>query len=243
MASFDLEQVRAFESQYYKEMPDYVRQAIELRNSGWQALGQGDESGAQELVDSVQLLADDYRVFGGENLTEDMFRHSQLINAAGQIEPKDSVGNYQREMGASLARLALVEASGREFGGAAMLARAAWRSFSPVQGMISEEYRRITGAGFEDQYKSIFSGRLALVLAASGNARDLDWAVNLAREARSLARISEDPSKVVFVDTKMTDEKRKAARRNHKAAARAATLSARAPLSVSRKVAQRVLAA
>lgn len=89
-----------------------------------------------------------------------------------------------------------------------------------------------------DQYRVIFEGRLALILAASGEDVDLYTARDLAANARRIARISQRIDKVAFADTKMSADERAETRSKYGWVAWAATAGIWLPLNNPRAVAR-----
>lgn len=155
---------------------------------------------------------------------------------------EDADYRYLREFYASLGMQARAEflAGDREFAG-----QLAARAIS-VTPEIPEEFQEI-GFGY-DQYKVIFSGRLALILSATDNSDSgtdhhrNDMARDAARAARQTCRHSEDRSRMLFANGEMTDAQRSAVRRRHAFIAAAATAGLWLPQNVTERLAEKVCA-
>ncbi len=151
---------------------------------------------------------------------------AELLSHASQM--------FSREVFATDARIAQAYCVLGEFGKAAEIANRALDNM-PKRIMRFEGWDLgfISEFGLNpDQYEVTFSGRLSLILGASGNDADFRNARELAIKARRLARISERPDRVVFADKKMTDDERKGARSKHRKAAWAASIGWMLPLTV-----------
>lgn len=233
-----IERARGLEDSYnglVKTNPN-VLEAIELRNTGWDdAFKNGDRgTGIMLLERSAKLLE-----AGGEEFTSERYATAARTAQALCVD-----GKFDRATESAKTALGF-ELKGYEHTQTRTLA-----DFGPVgsPARMNAEFdiarSLTTRIVMPDQYRIIFGGRLSLVLAASMTEGDLRFASELAAEARKLAPLSEDPTRVVFIDKEMAEERRIETRFNFGRIARVASITAHAPITLGmrRKIAQRVCA-
>lgn len=221
-----------YERSYYDSMPDTVRQAVGLRDRGWEASRAGKQGeGSAMLEEALQLQ--NGTGFSGSILD---FRGDKLCGSLDELAfslASSCKPRYRRELSASLARAAQLKASFGEMSPAASLARASalglgiGEIFPAGDGDFMDLRRR----GLRDQYANVLTGRNSLMIGAEGLSQRLrrrgqEQIQNMARWCMEDAWIgwstSEDPRVTIFADPNMSEEERVAARANHRAAAIAA---------------------
>lgn len=241
----------SFELSYYDELGrnEEVTEAIRLRNDGWDLFRSGFvDDGIDEILESRDLLMSSV---GGP------------FELYGDISAPDKLRQiFVRESYASMARLAQVLCAVGEYEDAVNNARLAlahlpysfvqtvtlWPLYDGQGGSIgmnaqADPYDRgpsRVNIELFDQYRAIFEGRLAAVLATSTEAGVSKEAIGVARYARQFAIGSEDPARFMFVNSDMTQAQRNETARRFTRVARAATVAAHSPLPVARLVAQKV---
>ncbi len=201
-----------------------VLEAIKYRDDGWDMYRSGDhQDGLSSIEWSVNLLT----------------------QYGDRVWPQ--MGQFARESYASVARYSQALCANGDFDLAYYWAEGA-RMLTPagLVGSFSERGRGLPPAVemLPDQYRITFGGRLAYVMAASTAPDALYSAVNLAIDARRLAGRAEDPRRVAFTDSEMSDERRREVRKIRRLEAWGAWATAVSPISLSQRqrIAQKVCA-
>ncbi len=221
MSDFEIPE---YEANYYAQMPEEIRDAINFRNSGWNLF---KESGGEEGMGDMTLSATCLNLM--------MPDFGDLL--CGNPDHGSHNLVYAREAFASSSRLAIALAIKKEWDDALHWALVANETFMPDPDPEDRDSDK------PDQYEVIFDGQLAMVLA-TGDRVDRSNAKRLAAQASNNCQFSESVYGVFFPNREMSEGERIATVDKFTKVAEVATALTRipAPAFAKRHVAQLILA-